>query len=210
LVVPDRASARRHKRWECGNSSPRPAWPLALSRRSLRYRTGVRSVCLRVLVPVGLFGVTTLALVIENARLDAHHEALAIRGAHAIAPGRTDERPITRGGDVTPGALQVWPKCRWMASLASRCFAGTITQREDVTVSGQSARAATGQILLSPTLRPTRQRKQPGRAAGQRAARRPSAGSLGRVRTRPSSPTRRDRRIGRSPRSIHRHPRTAL
>ena len=41
------------------------------------------------------------------------------------------------------------PKCRWMASLASRCFARTITQREDVTVSGQSAMAATGQILLS-------------------------------------------------------------
>ncbi len=36
-----------------------------------------------------------------------------------------------------------------MASLASRCFARTITQREDVTVSGQSAMAATGQILLS-------------------------------------------------------------
>lgn len=36
-----------------------------------------------------------------------------------------------------------------MASLASRCFARTITQREEATVSGQSAMAATGQILLS-------------------------------------------------------------
>jgi Holliday junction resolvasome RuvABC endonuclease subunit len=35
------------------------------------------------------------------------------------------------------------------ASLASRRFARTITQREDVAVSGQSAMAATGLILLS-------------------------------------------------------------
>jgi hypothetical protein len=35
------------------------------------------------------------------------------------------------------------------ASLASRRFARTITQREGVAVSGQSAMAATGLILLS-------------------------------------------------------------
>ncbi len=35
-----------------------------------------------------------------------------------------------------------------MASLASRCFARTITQREDVADSGQTAMATTGQILL--------------------------------------------------------------
>ena len=36
-----------------------------------------------------------------------------------------------------------------MASLASRCFAGTIRQRQDVADSGQSAMATTGQILLT-------------------------------------------------------------
>jgi hypothetical protein len=39
--------------------------------------------------------------------------------------------------------------CWWMASLASRYFARTITQREDVADSGQSAMATTGQILLT-------------------------------------------------------------
>jgi hypothetical protein len=36
-----------------------------------------------------------------------------------------------------------------MASLASRCFAGTIMQREDAADSGQSAMATTGEILLT-------------------------------------------------------------
>jgi hypothetical protein len=39
--------------------------------------------------------------------------------------------------------------CRWMASLASRWVARTITQRQDVADSGQSAMATTGQILLT-------------------------------------------------------------
>ena len=40
-------------------------------------------------------------------------------------------------------------KRRWMALLASRCFARTIPQRKDVADSGQSAMATTGQILLT-------------------------------------------------------------
>jgi hypothetical protein len=47
------------------------------------------------------------------------------------------------------------PMCRWMASLASRCLAPTITQREDLADSGQSLfrDGTAGQILLTASSR---------------------------------------------------------
>ena len=73
-------------------------------------------------------------------------------GQHGSRHDERSRRSALPGGvpERTPaGTVRASPMCRWMASLASRCFARTITQREDVFDSGPSAMATTTPVLLT-------------------------------------------------------------